>query len=118
MPTGVYPHKTRSMLSRLLSKVNFNGPVPSHRPELGACWVFVGACKTVRGKRQYGEISTKFGERPEATHRVSYRIAHGSIPTGKIVLHHCDNKPCIRPTHLYAGDHSQNLRDAYARGLR
>jgi hypothetical protein len=33
-------------------------------------------------------------------------------------LHTCDNKMCVNPDHLYAGDHSQNMRDAYARGRK
>lgn len=30
--------------------------------------------------------------------------------------HHCDNPPCCNPAHLYVGDRSQNIGDAWERG--
>lgn len=35
----------------------------------------------------------------------------------KMVLHRCDNKKCVNPAHLYAGDVTQNALDASKRGL-
>lgn len=32
-------------------------------------------------------------------------------------LHKCDCKSCINPSHLYAGTHAKNMRDASVRGL-
>lgn len=49
-------------------------------------------------------------------HRVAYEEWVGSIPEGLYVLHHCDNPPCIEPTHLYAGTQADNMRDMYERG--
>jgi hypothetical protein len=40
----------------------------------------------------------------------------GEQPEGRYALHHCDNKRCIEPTHLYWGTQSDNMRDAVARG--
>lgn len=44
-------------------------------------------------------------------HRVSLLICGFSIPKGKIVLHSCDNPPCVNPVHLSIGNYSDNMRD-------
>lgn len=51
-------------------------------------------------------------------HRWAYQHFVGPIPEGKLVLHHCDNKRCSRPDHLYLGTHKDNARDAVVRGRR
>jgi hypothetical protein len=42
--------------------------------------------------------------------------AYGAIPKGQPVLHHCDVRHCIEPTHLYLGTQLDNMRDMAARG--
>ena len=51
-------------------------------------------------------------------HRVSHELHIGPIPEGLGVLHRCDNPPCTRPDHIYAGTQGRNLLDAYERGRR
>lgn len=50
--------------------------------------------------------------------RLSYIINHEEHPGEEFVLHKCDNPPCVNPHHLYLGDYSDNIKDAYERGRR
>ena len=52
---------------------------------------------------------------PVLAHRMSWILANGSIPHGKLVLHKCDNKLCVNPIHLYCGTHCDNMLDAIER---
>lgn len=49
-------------------------------------------------------------------HRVAYEQAHGQIPPGMVVMHSCDNPPCVNPDHLIIGTQSENVRDMYHKG--
>ena len=76
------------------------------------CHEFPGA----RTSAGYG-ILARNGQRLLA-HRAAWIDAFGPIPKGLNVLHHCDNPPCIEPTHLFVGTQGDNLRDMYAKGRR
>lgn len=47
-------------------------------------------------------------------HRIAFRQAFGFLP--KVVMHICDNKQCINPTHLKSGTQSDNIKDCVAKG--
>jgi len=49
-------------------------------------------------------------------HRVAWETAHGPIPKGMCVCHHCDNPPCIELTHLFLGTKPDNNADMVAKG--
>jgi hypothetical protein len=51
-------------------------------------------------------------------HRISYQLFVGPIPKGKWVLHKCDNRKCVEPTHLFLGDMILNIRDMDQKGRR
>lgn len=79
-------------------------------PGLGKCRVWVGKL----GWDGYGLIKLK-GRRVRA-HRVSYSVNCGPIPDGLCVLHHCDVRNCIQPSHLFLGDDATNTADKMDKG--
>ncbi len=75
------------------------------------CWLWQGAI----GSHGYGNFKVTGGPFMTA-HRFAYETVAGPIPDGRMVLHRCDVKPCVRPAHLYLGDATQNARDMMERG--
>lgn len=96
--------------ARLWARVDRNGPVPAHRPELGPCWLWLGHTND----DGYGTI--RFRGRSWLTHRVAWVLSFGEVTPGKYVLHHCDNPPCVNPAHLYEGTQKNNMDDMFLRG--
>lgn len=63
----------------------------------------------------YGWFSNRGDE--EYAHRVSFELSRGYEPED-MVLHHCDNPPCVNPAHLYGGTAADNIQDSYDRDRR
>lgn len=97
----------RTPEQRFWMKVNKNGPIPGHKPELGQCWLWTAS---VNKKTGYGQFARKHGQMVDA-HRFSYEIANGEIPKGYDIHHRCDVRRCCRPEHLQALTRSQNLAE-------
>jgi hypothetical protein len=73
-----------------------------------ACWRWTGYA-TPSGYGMHQDLIAS---------RVSYVLAVGPISAGLFVCHRCDNPICVRPDHLFLGTHSDNMRDAMAKGRR
>lgn len=66
------------------------------------CWIWLAT-----GDREgYGHFKIR-GYQYRAA-RVAYFLATGEQPSGKMVLHSCDNPRCVNPGHLRLGTASDN----------
>lgn len=73
------------------------------------CWLWTG-----RLFKGYGYFSYRGECR---AHRVAFMLKHGPDSVRDVwILHHCDNRACCNPAHLYAGTHEDNMRDCQLRG--
>ena len=64
--------------------------------------------------RGYG--SHWYKNKRQQAHRVAWELKYGPIPQGLHVLHRCDNKKCVRVSHLFLGTHADNMRDMAVKG--
>ena len=74
------------------------------------CWEW-NASKNPQG---YGHF--KLNGTSRSSHRVSWELNKGIIPDGMLVLHHCDNPPCVNPNHLWLGTSKDNSDDKVRKG--
>ena len=75
-----------------------------------SCWEWIGS----KDKNGYG--SFRFKGHSRLAHRVSWLLNGGLIPHGLFLCHKCDNPSCVRPTHLFLGNQSDNMGDAKRKG--
>ena len=86
--------------------VNKQGPWQPHLRS--RCWEWTaGQSRSGYGTAAAGDVRTN-------AHRVAWFLTHGCWPT-PMCLHRCDNRICVRPSHLYEGNQVDNMRDAHAR---
>lgn len=69
------------------------------------CWLWM------LGKFNSGYGHIKIDGINMGTHVASYRLFKGPIRKGLCVLHTCDVKHCIRPSHLWLGTRAENNID-------
>jgi hypothetical protein len=97
---------------RFWAKVNKDGPTPAHCLELGPCWLWTGGIS----KAGYGRFAPGNSQPMIGAHCYAYTLAHGPVPEGLFICHHCDNPRCVRVTHLFPGTNSANILDSIEKG--
>ena len=98
---------------RFWSKVNKLGPYPKKYTKVKTrCYEWTGAITTAG----YGQFAVEKGH-VVGVHRFAYELKHGKGSLGKKqACHKCDNKKCIRWSHLFKGTHPDNSDDKVAKG--
>lgn len=91
--------------ARYWGKVDLRGGDP------GKCWEWQAS--TTSG---YGQFWIRY--RMWRSHRVAWILTYGPIPEGLHVCHHCDNKLCCNPYHLFLGTNLDNVRDSLHKGRK
>lgn len=80
----------------------------------GECWEWLGN----RNNQGYGVITRLINGKKKvmSAHRVSYELVHGEIPANMCVMHSCDNRCCVNPSHLSVGSWGDNNSDRSRKG--
>jgi len=101
--------KSADFIENFWAKVNKNTGYlsPTCSPEFGECWNWKGADNgTGYGMLRIAAVQNS----PILASHVSFFLANGRLPEND-ACHVCDNRRCIRPSHLFDGTNEDNAWD-------
>lgn len=97
-------------IARFWDLVDKAGP---RHPRYGRCWLWMGG----RGSKAYGGFTHRGVMR--GAHQVAFELDRGTPPKkGLVIMHLCDRRECVRPSHLREGTQAENIQDAARKGRR
>ena len=115
--------QTKSIPGHILARL-FSDQIKSRfwsRIRMGSkdeCWPWLRG----RTNMGYGEMNLYHATRLKPSfimtaHRIAWMLHHDQlIPSGRFVLHSCNNPRCCNPDHLRLGDQAENMRQMVQQG--
>lgn len=98
-----------SVLDRFWGKVDIRSS--------NECWPWTASTDT-HGYEQFAINPPSFdGQRLVRAHNFAWVLSHkADLDEKETVNHHCDNRPCCNPAHVYRGTRADNNQDTRRRG--
>lgn len=78
------------------------------------CWPWIGSL-TRYGYADFW-VGRWFTPHRIHGHRMMFQILYGPLPKELQACHHCDNRKCVNPAHMFIGTHKDNAEDRERKG--
>jgi len=87
----------------------------AHVAKSQGCWLWTASVNVRWGYGQFMVLADEppyFRQMPARANRIAWFLEMGSLPAPPLmILHRCHVRRCVRPSHLYVGTATDNMRD-------